>query len=157
MNSIMARGDMSTADIEKAFIDDYYDYAALQGKEAWERAFTRAIVTDLDGSLNYTDGLNTNAFALEWCIGGETLGMNEEFVLAHGDISDTERARLASEGKCTVEVRDKQGNVLRTYEMTYVHGLEGTLKEMYHSGRITNDIQLKQIASYYKILYGKDI
>jgi hypothetical protein len=46
---------------------------------------------------------------------------------------------------------------LRTYEMTYVHGLEGTLKEMYHSGRITNDIQLKQIASYDKILYGKDI
>ena len=147
----------SQAEIEKAFIDAYCDYAALQDKSKWEKAFARAIVTDMDGFLNLTDGLNYNGFSLEWCMGGETLGMNEEFVLTHGEISEEEKARLEKEGKCTVEVKDSSGNVVGTYELTYNYGLKGVLKEMYHSGRITDEAQLQTIKKYYESLYHESI
>ena len=36
---------------------------------------------------------------MEWCLGGETLGLNEEFLLTHGDIKDADRSNLGPDTK----------------------------------------------------------
>ena len=158
MNQLVAENPTATAaEIENMFIHKYYDYAALQGIEAWEAGFARAIATNINGFLEYTDGLDNSCFALEWCLGGETLGMNEEFMLTHGIITNEQLDQLHSEGKCTVEVKDATGKVIGTYELTYCHGLQETLAELIKSGRITDPEQLSDLKSAYKKLYGEDI
>ena len=158
MNQLVAENPTATAaEIEKMFIRRYYDYAALQDLPAWEAGFARAIATNISGYLQYTDGLCNSCFALEWCLGGETLGMNEEFLLTHGDITSDQLDQLHREGKCTVEVRDASGTVVGTYDLTYCQGLKETLVELIKSGRITDPEELSSLKLAYKKLYGEDI
>lgn len=123
----------------------------------------RAVAYGTDGLLYLTDGLNINAFDLEWALGGETLGLNEEFVLHNATfISDESLSGNVKKVKARVEykdgspVLDSEGNEIFV-EVNYSYGVEGMIEELYNSGRITDDADLSKLAEYYKIITGNDI
>jgi hypothetical protein len=94
---------------------------------------------------------------LEWCLGGETLGLNEEFLLTHGDIKDADRSNLGPDTKTKAYIYDDAGNPIGSYDITYCRGLQETLQEMYNSGRITDTAKLAQLEAWYKKVYGVPI
>ena len=154
---------MSPSEIQRALIDEYVDYAALNPGDWKQGLIQRAVAYGADGLLYLTDGLNINAFDLEWALGGETLGLNEEFVLHNATfISDESLSGNVKKVKARVEykdgspVLDSEGNEIFV-EVNYSYGVEGMIEELYNSGRITDDADLSKLAEYYKIITGNDI